>query len=179
MPLSRCLEGVNASSLITGMCAHPTNGPVATRNMLSHELSRCIIFSLLQADKSARYQELLREVGGTPEAKKRRERDRLRGRERDRERSRNRHKVPALQAVPEHHPHDAVSNARRAFSPASVCSARSVELGVMHFHPESAESMPEVRLNNTAPVSQPRFMVQAWTARCSNRTKRVQRLMIR
>jgi hypothetical protein len=123
----------------------------------------------------ARYQALLKEVGGTPEAKLRRQRDR----EREKVRYRNRHKVPALQAVPEHHPHDAVSNARRAFSPASVCSARSVELGVMHFHPESAESMPEVRLNNTAPVSQPRFMVQAWTARCSNRTKRVQRLMIR
>jgi hypothetical protein len=121
----------------------------------------------------ARYNALLTEVGGTPEAKLRRQRDRERGK------LRNRHKVPALQAVPEHHPHDAVSNARRAFSPASVCSARSVELGVLHFHPKSAESKPEVRLNNTVPVSQPRCMVQAWTARCSNRTARVQRLMIR
>jgi hypothetical protein len=123
----------------------------------------------------SRYNALLTEVGGTPEAKLRRQRDRAR----DKVRHRNRHKVPSLQAVPEHHPHDAVSNARRAFSPASVCSARSVELGVLHFHPESAESKLEVRLNNTAPVSQPRCMVQAWTARCSNQTKKVQRQMIR
>jgi hypothetical protein len=71
----------------------------------------------------ASYQALLKEVGGTPDAKRRRARERLRWR------LRSSRQADLRGVIRAHEPHEAISGARREFSPNSRGSEGSAHLG--------------------------------------------------